>query len=287
MNLLADRRPEIDLVVLDGFAYSGRPENLNDAKLVPRQRTWLSDSWEARHLISECDWVVNFAAETHNDNSITNPSAFVDSNVVGVFHLLEAMKGTKARLLQVSTDEVYGDTHLDSNFRFLEDSTLRPSSPYSASKAAGDMLVMAWGRTFDVPYIISRCTNNYGPNQNKEKLIPRVLEAIKSNSPIEVYGDGKNIRDWIHVDDHSFALLRLMDFGQTGQVYNVSANNEWSNLDLVKKLIQEFDGREDQISFVGDRPGHDLRYSLDSSKVRALGWQPVRTQLGFTPTVFD
>lgn len=282
VNYLSRNSQEFEVKILDGFRYSARPENVRDSNLVPTHPTLLQNNDDYKQMLEDFDWVINFAAETHNDNSILDPKAFLDSNVTGVYKLLEALRGTGTKLLQVSTDEVYGDTEISSSVHFKETSALRPSSPYSASKAAADSLVQAWGRTYEIPYIISRCTNNYGPNQHREKFIPKILHSIGKQVPIEIYGSGENIRDWIHVDDHSSAIIDLLRHGDIGEIYNVGAQNQLSNLDLALRIIDSFGGSRDQIRMIADRPGHDRRYALDTSKIEDLGWRPTRTKEGFS-----
>lgn len=287
VNYVTANEPSFEIQVLDAFTYAARAENLDDSRLVPSSPTLLQDNQHYRDLLDDVDWVINFAAETHNDNSISDPGRFIESNVLGVFRLLEALRESDAKLLQISTDEVYGDTELDSETSFSEESQLKPSSPYSASKASADMLVQAWGRTYGLPYIISRCTNNYGPNQHPEKFIPTVRRSIDNGTPIPIYGSGNNIRDWIHVDDHSSAILTLIRRGKLGEIYNVGAHNYLSNLQLVSALLENFGGRADSIQMVADRPGHDRRYALDTSKIEKLGWCPVRTFKGFSRSSLD
>ena len=225
-------------------------------------------------LIRNVDAVVNFAAETHVDRSIASPESFLHSNVHGVFNLLEALRhhNSSARFVQISTDEVYGDI-MDGSF--TEESTLRPSSPYSASKAAGDVFVLAYARTYGLQAMITRCTNNYGPYQFPEKLIPKTILRARKNLLIPVYGTGQNVRDWIYVIDHCRAVEQVLMRGSTGEIYNISAAEEKTNLVIAKTILEMLGKDEDLIEFVEDRPGHDLRYSLDSSKIRReLGWRP-------------
>ncbi|HDJ89555.1 MAG TPA: dTDP-glucose 4,6-dehydratase, partial [Thermoprotei archaeon] len=218
--------------------------------------------------------IVNFAAETHVDRSIVNPRIFLESNTIGTFNLLEAARkyNPDVRFIQVSTDEVYSDI---SSGSYREVDRLKPSSPYAASKAAADMFCLAYHRTYGLDVIITRCTNNFGPYQFPEKLIPKtIIRAIK-NLPIPIYGSGKNIRDWIYVLDHCEALDIILKKGRSGEIYNISAGNEIAVIDIVKSILKILDKPENLIMFVEDRPGHDFRYSLDSSKIRSeLGWTP-------------
>ena len=222
------------------------------------------------NLISQCDAVVNFAAESFVDRSISDPNPFLISNIRGTFTLLEIIKATKKRFVQISTDEVYGslkDQSADEYFRF------NPSSPYAATKAAAEHLVNSYVLTYDCDCVLTRCTNNYGPRQFPEKLIPKTILLAKQNKKIPVYGDGKNIRDWLFVDDHCDAIIQVLLKGKTGESYNISECNELDNLRIINKILSIMDKSSDLIEFVEDRPGHDLRYSLDSSKIRKeLGW---------------
>jgi dTDP-glucose 4,6-dehydratase len=224
-------------------------------------------------LVSEVDAVINLAAETHVDRSIANPEPFLKSNVIGTFNLLEAIRraNSKARLIHVSTDEVYGDI---TNGSFKEGDRLLPSNPYAASKASADMFCLAYHRTYDLDITITRCTNNFGPYQFPEKLIPKTIIRASLNLKVPIYGSGENIRDWIYVIDHCEALETVLMHGRAGQVYNISAGNEYRNLEVVKRILEIIDRPKELIELVEDRPGHDVRYSLDSSKIRKLGWRP-------------
>ena len=223
------------------------------------------------------DYVINFAAESHVDRSIDNPSIFLETNVLGTQVLMDAsLKYNVKRFHQVSTDEVYGDLPLDRpDLLFTELSALKPSSPYSASKASADLLVLSYHKTFKLNCTISRCSNNYGAFQHTEKLIPLTIKKALNNENITVYGDGKNVRDWIYVLDHCKAIDLIVRNGKNGNVYNVGANHEINNLDLVKYILNRLGKDESLITFVKDRPGHDLRYAIDSTKIKEeLGWQP-------------
>ena len=226
------------------------------------------------NLIQQADVVVHFAAETHVDRSISNPSAFLESNVVGTYTLLEAARKSKVRkFIQISTDEVYGSA--PDNDSFDEDALLDPSSPYSASKAAADLFALAYHRTYGLPVSILRCTNNFGPFQFPEKFIPKSIIRSALDMQVPVYGDGSQVRDWIYVEDFCDAISRVIELGSNGGVYNVSAGNELPNLQVVKKILGFLKKSTDLIHFVEDRPGHDLRYSLDSHLIREkLGWEP-------------
>jgi dTDP-glucose 4,6-dehydratase len=218
---------------------------------------------------------VHFAAESHNDNSLHDPSPFIQTNIVGTFTLLEAARQHDVRLHHVSTDEVYGDLDLDDPKRFTEDTPYNPSSPYSASKAGSDHLVRAWVRSMGVEATISNCSNNYGPWQHIEKFIPRQITTVIDGGRPRVYGTGHNVRDWIHAEDHSSAVLRILERGQIGETYLIGADGERNNLDVVRMILAHFGRGADDYDLVADRAGHDLRYAIDSTKLREqLGWQP-------------
>jgi dTDP-glucose 4,6-dehydratase len=224
-------------------------------------------------IIRQMDAIVNIAAETHVDRSISNPSLFLYNNTMGTFTLLEAMRkyNDEVTLVHVSTDEVYGEIVEGS---FTERSAIKPSNPYSASKAAADMLVLAYYKTYGLKASITRCTNNFGPFQFPEKLIPKTIIRAVKNLSIPIYGSGKNIRDWLFVQDHCEAIAMILNKGQSGEIYNISAGNELSNIQVVKKILSLLNKTQDLITYVEDRPGHDLRYSLDSSKITSeLGWK--------------
>ena len=265
------------VTVLDKLTYAASPDALAD--LPPgRVRLVVGDVADAAvvdPLVDDHDTVVHFAAESHNDNSLRDPSPFVRTNLVGTFTLLEAVRRTGARFHHVSTDEVYGDLALDEPRRFTEDAPYRPSSPYSASKAGSDHLVRAWVRSFGVRATISGCSNNYGPWQHVEKFIPRQITTLLLGGRPKLFGSGRNVRDWIHTEDHSSAVLTILQRGQVGQTYLVGADGERSNIDVVRLLLRLTGRDEDDFDHVTDRPGHDLRYAIDASKIRdELGWRP-------------
>lgn len=275
-------KTDFELVNLDALTYAGNlknTEDFSDNSKYKFVKGSICDRELLGELMRETDAVVNFAAESHVDNSIRNPQVFVETNVLGVQNLLDLARKLKVKkFLQVSTDEVYGDLALDSPEKFTEHSELKPSSPYSASKAAGDMLCIAAHRTFDQPVLISRCSNNYGTHQLEEKLMPLVISKALRDEKIPIYGDGKNVRDWIHVKDHCEAILMILQNGKIGEIYNVGADNEISNLEIVKLLLQLLGKSEDLIEFVKDRLGHDRRYAIDSSKIQnELSWKPTHT----------
>ena len=263
-----------EIVVVDALKYGSNESNLKDLNYLLVKGD-ICDYDLMATLIKKTDAIVNFAAETHVDRSISNPHAFVESNVVGTFTLLEAMRKVNpdARLVHVGTDEVYGDIEEGS---FKEEDTLRPSSPYSASKASADMFVLAYVRTYGLNAVITRCTNNYGPYQFPEKLIPKAILRAQMDLKIPIYGTGENVRDWIFVDDHCGAISLVLDKGKKGEIYNISSGEEKTNLGVVKELLKIMD-KPDLMEFVEDRPGHDIRYSLDSSKIQSLGWKPKRS----------
>jgi dTDP-glucose 4,6-dehydratase len=235
----------------------------------------IADAAVVNPLVEGVDAVVHYAAESHNDNSLSDPAPFIQTNIVGTFTLLEAARRTGVRFHHVSTDEVYGDLELDDPKRFTEDTPYQPSSPYSASKAGSDHLVRAWVRSFGVRATISNCSNNYGPWQHIEKFIPRQITEVVDGRRPRVYGDGRNVRDWIHTEDHSSAVLTILEKGVIGETYLIGADGERSNLDVVRAILRHFGRPEDEIEFVTDRAGHDRRYAIESGKLRSqLGWQP-------------
>ena len=263
-----------DIVVVDALKYGSNENNLKglDYNFVKGDIC----SYELMaELVKKTDAIVNFAAETHVDRSISNPYAFIESNVIGSYTILEAMRKVSpdVRLVHVSTDEVYGDIEEGS---FKEEDTLRPSSPYSASKAAADMFVLSYVRTYGLDAVITRCTNNYGPYQFPEKLIPKAILRAKMDLKIPIYGTGENVRDWIYVKDHCEAINLVLERGERGEIYNVAGGEERTNVEVVNDILDIL-GKKDLIEFVEDRPGHDIRYSLDSSKIQSLGWKPKRS----------
>jgi len=265
------------VTVLDKLTYAGSREALAD---LPEDRCRLvvgdiTDPVVVDELVSSHDAVVHFAAESHNDNSLSDPSPFIYTNIVGTFTLLEAVRRHDVRFHHVSTDEVYGDLELDDPKKFTEDTPYNPSSPYSASKAGSDHLVRAWVRSFGVRATISNCSNNYGPWQHVEKFIPRQITNVIDGGRPKLYGDGLNVRDWIHTDDHSSAVLAILERGRVGETYLIGADGERSNLEVVRAILRHFGRDEGEIDFVTDRAGHDRRYAIESGKLRSeLGWQP-------------
>jgi dTDP-glucose 4,6-dehydratase len=268
-----EHRPQVELTVLDALTYAGSGESLADA--APLVRGDITDAALVDRLVAEHDLVVHFAAETHNDNSLSDPSPFVQTNLVGTFTLLEAVRRHGTRLHHISTDEVYGDLELDDPQRFTEATPYNPSSPYSSTKAGSDMLVRAWVRSFGITATISNCSNNYGPYQHVEKFIPRQITNVLDGMRPKLYGDGLNVRDWIHVDDHNSAVWAIVDKGRSGETYLIGADGEETNKSVVQAILRELGQPEDAFDLVRDRPGHDRRYAIDSSKLRTeLGWTP-------------
>jgi dTDP-glucose 4,6-dehydratase len=275
-----------EVVVLDKLTYAGREENvadLRDAAGFAFVHGGIEDPDAVAGAIEGCDAVVNFAAETHVDRSIAEPDAFITTNGRGTYVLLEAARERRLRFLQVSTDEVYGSIEEGT---FTEESPLRPSSPYSASKAGADLLVSSYFHSFGLEALICRGSNNYGPYQYPEKLIPlMVLNALAGDS-LPVYGDGGNVRNWIHVEDFARAVGHVLERGAPGEVYNAGGADERANIDVVRRIVALAGADESLIEFVPDRPGHDRRYSLSSGRVRALGWEPrLRFEEGLERTV--
>ncbi len=274
--------PDYEIVNLDLLTYAGNPDSLKEAEQSPNYRFVRGDIADSA-LVTDLfkkerfDTVVNFAAESHVDRAVLNPSVFVRTNVLGTQVLLDAAKtyGVK-RYHQVSTDEVYGDLPLDRpDLFFTETSPLHTSSPYSAAKAGADLLVLAYHRTFGLPVTISRCSNNYGPYQFPEKLIPLMILRALKDEPLPVYGTGENIRDWLYVEDHCIAIDMILQKGTVGEIYNIGGHNERTNLHVVKTILETLNKPEALISFVTDRPGHDRRYAIDPAKISAeLGWTP-------------
>jgi dTDP-glucose 4,6-dehydratase len=273
-------KPDLEITVLDSLTYAGKRAHL-DPVLGKIQFVAgnIQDASLVYQVVEGQDLIVHFAAETHNDNSLLNPQLFVNTNVLGTLNLISAAVKHGVRFHHVSTDEVYGELLLETPEKFTEDSPYNPSSPYSASKAASDMLVRAWVRSFDLKATITNCSNNYGPNQHSEKLIPNTIASIIAGKRPPVYGNGKNVRDWIHVDDHTDGVWAAIERGTIGETYLLGANNERSNLEVVSQILTELGKEPDWFEYVGDRPGHDLRYAIDPTKARAqLGWNPVATK---------
>ncbi len=279
---MMESRPDDRLVCLDKLTYAGNLSTLASAMDAANFRFVKADICDRDavfHLFEEehPDIVVNFAAESHVDRSIADPGIFLQTNILGTAILMDACKKYGiTRFLQVSTDEVYGDLPLDSKDKlFTEESSLQASSPYSASKASADLLAMAYCRTYDLPVMITRCSNNYGPYQSPEKLIPLMITHALLDKPLPVYGEGLNVRDWLYVKDHCRAIDLVLRNGREGEIYNISGHDEWKNIDVVKRICREMGKPESLITHVEDRKGHDRRYAMDSTKIREeLGWEP-------------
>lgn len=286
LHYVVNKYPNDIFVCLDALTYAGNYNNISSLEKKDNFKFIKADIRDKDTIFKifkeeKFDYVINFAAESHVDNSIKNPNLFADTNILGTMTLLNAVKMMNddnihqvKRFHQVSTDEVYGDLPLDRpDLLFNEDTPLHTSSPYSASKAGADLQVLAYARTFKLPVTISRCSNNYGPYQFPEKLIPVVISKAVNNEPIPVYGTGTNIRDWIHVHDHNVGVDLIVRKGRDGEVYNLGGHSEKTNLDVVKTILKQLNKSEDLITFVKDRPGHDLRYAIDSTKIeKELGW---------------
>src|ERR1700722_13872262 len=272
-------RPDVSLTVLAASTYAGSHESL--AGLDGAIRVVEGDVTDARvvsGLVADSDVVAHFAAETHVDNALADPAPFLHSNVLGTFAVLEAVRRHGVRLHHVSTDEVYGELTLDDPHRFTADTPYNPSSPYSSTKAAADMLVRAWVRSYGVAATISNCSNNYGPYQHVEKFIPRQITNVLTGRRPRLYGDGANVRDWIHVDDHNAAVWRIIDGGRAGQTYLIGADGERDNLSVLRTLLELMGRDPDDFDHVVDRVGHDLRYAIDPSQLsNELGWAPKHT----------
>lgn len=283
-----------NFVCLDALTYAGNYNNIKDLEGKNNFKFVKGDITDREFIYQlfceeKFDVVINFAAESHVDNSIKNPSIFLTTNIIGTSVLMDACReyGIK-RYHQVSTDEVYGDLPLDRpDLLFTESTPLHTSSPYSSSKASADLLVMAYARTYGLPVTISRCSNNYGPYQFPEKLIPVVISKALKNEKIPVYGTGANVRDWIHVIDHNIGVDKIVRNGRVGEVYNLGGHSERSNLEVVKTILKQLDKSEELITFVEDRKGHDLRYAIDSTKAeKELGWDRTYTfEKGIEETV--
>ncbi len=282
IRMFLDRHRDVEVVNLDKLTYAGNLESLRDVEknsLYHFYRGDIADEAFVRRLFNEWhfDAVVNFAAESHVDRSILGPSAFIDTNVRGTMALLEVSRefGVE-RFLQVSTDEVYGS--LGPTGKFTESTHISPNSPYSASKASADMLARAWWKTFGVPTLVTRCSNNYGPFQFPEKFIPLMIANALRDKKLPIYGDGMNVRDWIYVEDHCDAVDVVLYKGKVGEIYNIGGGNEVANIEMARLILSKLDKPESLLEFVKDRPGHDRRYAMDSSRIETeLGWKATRS----------
>ena len=280
--LLLKERPEWKIVCVDALTYAANFHTLNKALENPNFKFYKEDIRNRDGIFKifeneKPDVVVNFAAESHVDRSIENPGIFLETNILGTQVLMDACRknGIK-RFHQVGTDEVYGDLPLDRpDLFFTEETPIHTSSPYSTSKASADLLVMAYHRTYGLPVTISRCSNNYGPYQFPEKLIPLMINNASQHKPLPVYGEGKNVRDWLYVKDHCYGILAVLEKGKVGEIYNLGGHNEKANIDIVKIILKELGKPESLITYVTDRKGHDLRYAIDPKKaMKELGWKP-------------
>ena len=273
---------DYNVVNFDKLTYAGNLENLTDVEFNERYKFIKGDICNKEEVEitvkeNEIDTIVNFAAESHVDRSILGATEFINTNVMGTHVLLEALKEKGLeKYLQISTDEVYGSLpESNKEVKFTEETPITTNSPYSAIKASADLLCNAFYHTFELPILITRCSNNYGPYQFPEKLIPLMIAKALSGEKLPVYGDGKNIRDWIYVEDHCSAIMKVLQEGKIGEVYNIGGNNEWYNIDIVKLILKKLNKSEENIQFVKDRPGHDRRYAIDSKKITTeLGWKP-------------
>jgi dTDP-glucose 4,6-dehydratase len=276
---LADR-DDLEISVLDSLTYAGSLDNLKEVSSSIRFiQADIRNAEAVQKAALGQDLIVHFAAESHNDNSLKHPEIFVETNVIGTANLIQAAVKNDAHFHHISTDEVFGDLPLGSTEKFTEESPYKPSSPYSASKASSDLLVRAWVRSFGLRATITNCSNNYGPKQNWEKFIPNSIRHAVQEKKIPLYGNGLNVRDWIHVDDHTSGIWAAIENGVLGETYLLGANNERTNLEVAQKILKELNLDESPIEFVEDRKGHDLRYSIDASKaITELSWKPSKTE---------
>jgi dTDP-glucose 4,6-dehydratase len=268
-------KPDAVVTVLDALTYAGNADSLPSDERAGLVQGDIADAEIVDELVHNSDVVVHFAAESHNDNSLDDPSPFIHTNLVGTFTLLQAVRRHGTRFHHISTDEVYGDLELDDPAKFTPATPYNPSSPYSASKAGSDLLVRAWVRSFGVQATISNCSNNYGPRQHVEKFIPRQITNIIDGVRPKLYGAGLNVRDWIHVDDHNAAVWTIIDKGRIGETYLIGADGELDNKTVIEMILEAMGQPTDAYDHVADRPGHDMRYAIDSSMLREeLGWEP-------------
>lgn len=276
VHLTLSERPDSEITVLDKLTYAGNRDSLAPvADRITLVEGDITDAELVDRLVADSDLVVHFAAESHNDNSLNDPSPFLQTNIIGTYMLLQAVRKHDVRYHHISTDEVYGDLELDDPAKFTEQTPYNPSSPYSSTKAGSDLLVRAWVRSFGVKATISNCSNNYGPYQHVEKFIPRQITNVIDGIRPKLYGAGENVRDWIHVDDHNSGVWAIIDRGEIGETYLIGADGEKNNLEVVELILEEFGLPENAFDHVTDRPGHDQRYAIDSTRLRTeLGWEP-------------
>ncbi len=276
VHYTVEKLPEHEVTVLDALTYAGNRANLASIEdRIGFVEGSIVDTDILDPLVKDCDVVVHFAAESHNDNSLEDPYPFIETNLIGTFRILEAVRRFEKRLHHISTDEVYGDLELDDPARFTESTPYNPSSPYSASKAGSDMLVRAWVRSFGIHATLSNCSNNYGPYQHVEKFIPRQITNVLSGDTPKLYGEGLNVRDWIHVDDHNSAVHAILERGRSGETYLIGADGELNNRQVVEMILEALGREKDDFEHVRDRAGHDLRYAIDYTKLKEeLGWRP-------------
>jgi len=274
-------RPEYEITVVDKLTYAGNMDSLTEVMdKITFVKGDICDRELMDKLVSDNDVIVHFAAESHNDNSLRDPWPFINTNIVGTYIILEAVRKHGKRMHHISTDEVYGDLEIDDPAKFTENTQYNPSSPYSSAKASSDMLVKAWVRSFGISATLSNCSNNYGPYQHIEKFIPRQITNVLSDISPKLYGTGEQVRDWIHVDDHNSAVHTILDKGKIGELYLIGANGEQNNKYVLETILELMGKDKTAYEHVNDRPGHDQRYAIDSTKLRTeLGWTPKYTNL--------
>lgn len=292
VHYILNKYPEYEVVNLDALTYAGELSKHQEVENHPNYlftHIDITDNEQLSNLFTkkQFDYVIHFAAESHVDRSIANPEQFILTNVLGTQNLLQAAKQTKiTKFIHISTDEVYGELDFDKTKFFTETTPLQPNSPYSASKASSDLLVRAYAETYQLPVNITRCSNNYGPFQFPEKLIPLTISKILNDKKVPIYGNGQNIRDWLHVYDHCTAIDAILHKGINGEVYNIGGHNEKTNLDVVRTIIHTIGKSEELIEHVEDRLGHDKRYAIDPTKLEQLGWKPTYTfETGIRQTI--
>jgi dTDP-glucose 4,6-dehydratase len=280
VHYIVRERPDWHTTVLDSLTYAGNEKNLEglNESQVTFVKGDICDPDVTDKCIADCDGVVHFAAESHNDNSLHNPWPFINTNLIGTYQILESVRKHGKRLHHISTDEVYGDLELDDPNKFTPDTPYNPSSPYSSTKAGSDMLVRAWVRSFNVQATISNCSNNYGPYQHVEKFIPRQITEVLEGRKPKLYGTGENVRDWIHTEDHSSGVLAILEKGKIGETYLIGADGEKNNKEVVELILELLGKDPHDYDHVNDRPGHDLRYAIDATKLKnELDWRPKYT----------